>query len=211
MVKSVPFVSNHRDNTHCVTSVLRMVHQYYYGSDFSWSEWDRILHSQKGKGSWTFPGELYLAKKGIVVTNIEPIDYNRLHHMGTGYLNEAVGKETASYYINRSNIASVIRYIPEYLRHVKHETRIASIREIIAYLKLGCLIAAEVQAGILNQTDKFDLHMVLLYDFSNSDFIMHDPGLPPCRARRVKKDLFRKIFSFPGAGSGITVFRQKKG
>ena len=32
-MKQIPFVSNHRDNMHCVNAVFKMVHQYYFGGD----------------------------------------------------------------------------------------------------------------------------------------------------------------------------------
>lgn len=146
------------------------------------------------------------AKKGLHIVNIEPVDYTKLYNEGITYLNRIVGKDTACYYLEKSNIASVIRYIPEYLKIVKHETRRATIEEIVGYLKKGCLVGAEVNSRILNGRSGFDLHFVLLYDCSLKYIILHDPGLPPIKSRKVTLKKFNKCFNFPGANGGIIVF-----
>ena len=127
-----------------------------------------------------------------------------------GYLSRKVGKDTARYYRERSNIETVIRYIPEYLEVVKHETRRASIKEIVAFLKKGNLIGVEINSKILNKKPGFSLHFVLLYDFDGEHIILHDPGLPPIKSRRITLEEFNECFNFPGAAAGITVFSKKR-
>jgi len=148
-------------------------------------------------------------KRGLRVKNIEPISYRRLYREGVSYLKEAVGKQTAEYYLKKSNIASVLQYIPEYLKTVKHETRRSSLKEIIKLLKEGCLIGAEINSRILNQKPGFSLHFVLLYDFDGKNIIIHDPGKPPLRSRKVSLDEFDRCFNFPGANGGITIFQRE--
>lgn len=210
MSKTVPFVSNSSDNMHCVNAVFRMVHQYYFDQDLSWDELDKLTKAIPGKGTWTFVGEMEFAKKGLNVTNIEPIDYEKLHKEGIGYIKKVVGKDVADYYFRKSNLASVLEYIPEYLKYVSHETRRATAEEIIKLLQENALIGAEINSGILNNKKGLSLHFVLLYDFDGKNIILHDPGLPAIKGRKVSIKKFEKCFNFPGANEGITVFKDKR-
>ena len=207
MVKKIPFVTNHPDNMHCVNAVFRMVHRYFFGKDLSWQMIDKLTHAISGKATWTFIGEMEFVKKGLDVINIEPVDYQKLYEKGPEYLKEAAGKQTAKYYLEKSNIASVLSCIPEYLKTVKHETRRASLEEIIGFLKRGALVGAEVNSRILNQKEGFDLHFVLLYDFDGKNFIVHDPGFPPIKSRKVDIKEFNQCFNFEGANGGVVVFK----
>ena len=173
-MSSITFVSNSEDNIHCVNAVFRMVHQYFFGSDLTWEEIDTLTRAIPGKATWTFIGEMEFAKKGLEVINIEPVDYQPLFEKGENYLTEIVGKDTANYYLTKSYIASVIPFIPEYLKTVKHETRRSTVKEIIEYLKQGALICAEVNSRILNHRDGFSLHFILIYDFDGENFLVHE-------------------------------------
>lgn len=207
--KVVPFVANHEDDIHCVNAVFRMVHQYFFGKDLSWEEIDRLTKAIPGKGTWTFVGEMEFAKKGLQITNIETTDYGKLQEQGVEHLKTIVGEESFKYYLERTNIASVLKFIPEYLKWVKHETREAEIKEIVKFLKEGCLVGAEINSRILNKKEGFSLHYVLLYDFDGKNIILHDPGFPPIEARKVSLEEFERCFCFPGASRSITVFRKK--
>lgn len=206
MKKAPAFVPNSKDNMHCVNAVFRMVHRYYFGSDLSWREIDRITHAVRGKAIWTFVGETWLAKKRLSVSAIEQVDYKKLSAEGPAYLTKVVGKKNATYYLEKSNIASVIRYIPEYLKYVHTENRAATVEDIITFLKAGNLVGAEINPNILNHKKGFDLHLVLIYGFDRGHFLLHDPGLPPRPARRVPVAEFEKSFSYRGAGRGIDIF-----
>ena len=207
--KVVPFVPNHEDGIHCVNAVFRMVHQYFFGKDLTWEEIDKLTRAVPGKGTWTFVGEMEFAKKGLQITNIETTDYEKLYKEGVNHLKTITGKENAAYYIEKTNVASVLSFIPEYLKWVKHETREAEIGEIVKFLKEGCLVGAEINSRILNKKEGFSLHFVLLYDFDGKNIVLHDPGLPPIEARKVSLEEFEKCFCFPGASRSITVFRGK--
>ncbi|PIP53166.1 hypothetical protein COX08_02480 [Candidatus Beckwithbacteria bacterium CG23_combo_of_CG06-09_8_20_14_all_34_8] len=206
-MKQIPFVSNHRDNMHCVNAVFRMVHQCYFGKDLTWKEIDSMTMAIPGKATWTFIGEMEFAKKGLHVVNIEPVDYQKLHDEGVDYLKKILGNDTASYYLNKSNIVSVIKFIPQYLKVVYHETRRASLGEIVKFLKQGKLIGVEINSRILNHKAGFSLHFVLLYDLDkDNNIILHDPGLPPIKSRKITIIEFDQCFNFDGANGGVTVF-----
>ena len=204
-----PFVQNSDDDLHCVNAVFRMVAQQFLGKDFSWEEIDALTKAQQGKATWTFIGETAFARMGLQVKNIEPLDYEKLYTQGVAYLKETFGPEVADYYINKSNIASVLEYIPEFLKYVEHETRCASMQEICTYVKAGKLVGTEVNSSILNSEPGFDLHFVLLYDADEEHVLLHDPGLPPLKERRVSFNDFERCFNYDGAGREIVVFSKR--
>lgn len=206
MKKSVPFVPNSPDDMHCVPAVFRMIYKYFLNKDLSWDEIDGILKVVPGKGTWTFPGLTALAKNGLKIIHIEPLDYQKLYQEGPNYLRKVFGKETADYYINKSNISSVIKYIPQYMKLVNQINRVSSVYEILKYLKKGSIITAEVNSRILNGKRGLSLHYILIYDFDDKHIIFHDPGLPPKKARKVTVEEFKKAFDYPGGNKTVTVF-----
>ncbi len=208
-MKIPPFIANTPDDMHCVNAVFRMVYKHYFGKDISWDEIDALTKAEPDKGTWTFLGMTEFAKKGMRIRHIEPLDYAKLYNLGEKYLYEVFGKETADYYINKSNIASVIKYIPEYLKLVNHKNRKATIQDITQALHEGALVGAEINSRILNDKPGFSLHFVLIYGFDERSFTLHDPGLPPIEARRITIADFEKCFNYPGANNTITVFAKE--
>ncbi|KKR87345.1 hypothetical protein A2875_02815 [Candidatus Gottesmanbacteria bacterium RIFCSPHIGHO2_01_FULL_46_14] len=207
MKKHVPFVSNTSDDMHCVPAVFRMVHKYFLKKDISWKEIDKILKVVSGKGTWTFPGLTGFAKKGISIIQIEQVDYENMYRQEPEYLHKVVGEKNAQYYLTKSNIASVIPFVPDFLKHVHHETRRGTVEEIIDFLKEGGLVGVEVNSATLNNNPGFNLHYILLYDFDEKYITFHDPGLPPIEGRRITIEDLRKCYDYPGANGGITVFK----
>lgn len=206
MKATPPFVANSSDDFHCVNAVFRMVLQHFLNVDLSWEQIDAATKSIPEKGTWTIGGDLLLAKRGIKVLNIEPVDYIALHHNGVEYLSRVFGEQTADYYLTRSNIASVIPDIPEFLTFVSHETRLISTKEIISHLEKGALVGTTVNSSILNHTKGFALHYILLYNFDGVYFHLHDPGLPPAPSRKITVEEFEKSFFYPGGNGGVEIF-----
>lgn len=206
MRKAPVFIANSEDGMHCVNAVFRMIAKELLNKDFTWEEIDLLTRAEGIKATWTFVGETEFAKMGLKVKNIEPIDYERLHKEGVNYLQETMSSDVFNYTIEKSNISSVLQYIPEFIKHVEHETRRATVDEIVSYLKEGKLIAAEVNSRILNNLAGHSLHFVLLYDFDGENIILHDPGLPPVEARKVSLADFDRCFNYPGANGEVTVF-----
>lgn len=206
MKHAPPFIPNSDDDIHCVAAVYRMIFRHYLNKDYSWQEIDAIAKAIPGKGTWNVPLDIAVAKAGIQVKNIELTDFEVLHAGGIKYLKAAFGEKNAAYYIEQTNIMNIIDDIPEFLRLIPHESRKATIEEILQYLAEGKLIAAEVNSGVLNNHGKFNLHMVLLHDSDSTHITLHDPGLPPLPARKVTVQEFTDSFAYPGSNQGIDIF-----
>ena len=129
MNKVPPFIPNSKDNLHCVNAVFRMIYKHFLDQNFTWKEIDKLTKAIPGKVNWTFIGETDLAKKGLKVKNIEPLDYQKLYDEGVDYFRKTLGEETSDYYINRSNIASIIKYIPDFIDHVDHDHHIDGVNK----------------------------------------------------------------------------------
>ena len=208
MNKSVPFVPNTSDGMHYVPAVFKMIYKYYFNENLTWKEIDKMSKTVPRKGTWTFLPITALAKKGLKITHIEPLDYKKLHKHGVHYLRAVFGKKTADYYINRSNIGSVLQDIPEFINTVKQINRKATINDILKYLKEGVVISVEINSSILNKKPGFNLHYILVYDYDGQNIVFHDPGLPPIEGRKVTIKEFDKCFNYPGGNSTITVFKK---
>lgn len=202
----ISFVRNHQDDMHCVGAVFRMVHQYFLGSDLSYPEFDVVAKAVPGRGTWTIAAELEFARRGISISHIEPIDYQTLYKEGPSYLARIFGKNTSDFYLQNTNIVSVLEDIPEFLREVNVHQREGNVQDILDCLNRGGIVGAEVQSGILNRSSRFSLHYVLIYGSEGSDLLLHDPGLPPYPSRRVSLIEFESCFTYPGGNPAVTLF-----
>ena len=206
MNKIPPFVSNSEDGMHCVNAVFRMIAQDLLGRDYSWEEIDALSHAEPPKGTWSFPLETTFTKMGVHVKNIEPVDYAKLYEGGLEYFKTIVGKDDFEWTATKSNLISVLHLIPEFIETVEHETRRATMAEIVQWLQEGKLIAAQINSSILNSKPGTSLHFVLLYDFDGENLHLHDPGLPPIESRKVPLQEFEKAFAYEGANGETTLF-----
>ncbi len=205
-----PFVSNSDDDMHCVTAVYRMLYSYFFGEEYTWEQIEDIARATAGKGTWTFVADSALARRGIVVTNIEPVDYEELHAQGPKYLRSLYGDKMADYYLERSNIAEVIQYIPDFLRLVHHETRKSNTKEVLGFVRAGKLVGVEVNSSILNKKKGFNLHFILLYDCTKTHVLFHDPGLPPKPSRKISIKRFKECFEHAGGSCSAHVYEKSK-
>lgn len=203
-----PFIANSDDDMHCVTAVYRMLYLHFFHEEYSWEQIEDLARATPGKGTWTFVADTALARRGIHVTNIEPVDYNALHMQGPTYLRSLYGDKMADYYLKRSNIADVIQYIPEFLKTVRHETRKSNTREVCKFVRQGKLVGVEVNSSILNKQKGFNLHFVLVYDCDKTHVTFHDPGLPAHPARKITIAAFKKCFEHAGGSCSAHTYEK---
>ena len=205
-----PYVPNSDDDMHCVTAVYRMLYLYFFNEEYSWEQIEDLARATPGKGTWTFVADTELARRGIVVTNIEPVDYEALYKQGPKYLRGLYGDKMADYYLERSNVADVIKYIPDFLEAVHHETRKSTTAEVLRFVRKGSLVGVEVNSSILNRKKGFNLHFILVYDCTKTHVIFHDPGLPAMPHRKITLSRFKKCFEHAGGSCSAHVYEKPK-
>lgn len=205
----VPFISNSDDDMHCVTAVYRMLYKHFFDEEYTWEQIEDLARATPGKGTWTFVADTALARRGVSVTNIEPVDYQALYKQGPKYLRTLYGDKMADYYLERSNIADVIQFIPEFLQVVHHETRKSTTSEVLKYVRLGKLVGVEVNSSILNKQKGFNLHFILVYDCTKSHVIFHDPGLPAKPSRKITIKQFTKCFEHAGGSCSAHIYEKE--
>jgi hypothetical protein len=205
----IRFYPNHPDNMHCSQAVFRSLFNYYFHEDLSWEEIDRMSKTIPGKGSWTMAIEIEMAKRGIEVINIEPFDYQKFYEAGEKYLKVNFDKNTVCWYLEKSNLLSVKKDIPLFLKLIRHETRRATIGEIDDLLRQGYLIGAEINSRILNKKAGFSLHYVLVRGADHDTYIINDPGYPPIENRVITKQEFIEALGTDGSNGEVTAFNKQ--
>jgi len=153
---------------------------------------------QPGKGTWWFPMIAELKRLDIDITYIEAFDYQEYFLEGSGYLEAFYGKETAAWFIAKSNINDVRSAIPEFLAGTDLINRPATMKDIIDLLDDGWLVGAEINTKILLKQAGFNGHMVLIYAHKDNAFIVHDPGLPAKPHRLIDKQKFSQSWMYSG-------------
>ena len=212
MKYQVPFYANTRDDTHCVQAVFRMTLKHFLPKkNFSWKKLDLISKKEKDLGTWLVPALIWFAKNRFDLMNVERFDYRKFYNDGASYVRKSFSEQAAKWYLEKSNLRDIRRYIPEFLRRIKTQSRYARIGELQQLLDKGYLVASDVNSAVLNNRKGYDSHLVLVIGYGKDYFILHDPGLPPRENRRVTSKLFQKAWSKKyGSGPNLTALRLKK-
>lgn len=170
----MPFYLNSIDNMHCAPAVFKALIEYYCGEKLTWEAMDKLGHSIKGKGSWTTPYHLKLARCGVEVRVIESFDYRSFARDGKKYL-ESLG-EKGKFYINHSNWKEAMPYVNDFLDAVHFENRKANIEEMDRFLEQGYLVGVELNSLVINDRAGFMLHYVLIKQKQGNKYLVNDPG-----------------------------------
>lgn len=178
--------------------------------DFSWGELDRI--SKKVKGLWTWPlaALLWLAENGFEVKNIEVFDYSAFIKKGGEYLIETFGEEVGRAQIEHSDIEQERKISKDFMKRVDSERRLPTLRDIKELLREGFLVVCNINAYALNQKRGYAGHFVVITGLDGKYITLHDPGLPPLKARKVTPARFEKAWAYPDRkAKNIMAFRRK--
>ena len=199
-MKTVPFYSNTKDDTHCVQAVFRMALKHFLPTrEYSWKELDRMTQKETGKGTWWFPAVPALKNEGLAIAYIESFDYAHYYRQGESYLNKFYGPEIAEWFLQNSNLLHVKNLIPSFLDSCSSEVRAASLNDIDKLLKVGWLVGVEINTRVLQNRSGFNGHMVLVIGRQESSYLIHDPGLPAYKAREISVHDFVRSWAYTGA------------
>ncbi len=203
ILNKVPFYANTEDNTHCVQACFKSVLRFFIPNrDFSFDELDQLSKKSEGKGTWWFPMYLELKKMGFDIKEISNFDYEKYYKEGEKYLKEIYTKEQGRWYLEKSNLLDVKKYIPEFLVLVKSVVRKANNNDFERLLSSRYLIISDVNYYAIRGKVGYGSHSVVVFGFDDEYFYLHDPGLPPRENLKVSKKLFQR-----GGGDNLLGFK----
>lgn len=188
-----------------------MVMKYFWSDkDYSWQQWEKISAKKKGLWTWPLAASIWLAKNGVEVRDIEKFDYQKFIKRGGGYLIELLGVKVGKAQIQHSDISQERRLAKAFIKSIKIEQRLPTIGDIRSLLKEGFIVVCNINARILNRKKGYAGHFVVITGFTQKCVILHDPGLPPFKDRKVSFQRFEKAWAYPDKKSkNIMAFCKK--
>ncbi len=207
----VPFYSNTPDNTHCFQAALRMVLKYFLPQEeFSWEELENISGKKEGLWTWPTAAMMWMKNRGFDVQDIEMFDYDEFIKDGEKYLRKLYGEEAGNEQIAHSDLSQEIEYAKQFLQLDAVTKEIPTVETLRELLKKKYLLTCLINSQTLDHKKGYVGHFVIVKGFSESDFILHDPGLPPMENRKVSAKEFEKAWAFPNEqAKNVMAFRLK--
>ncbi len=211
MHRKVPFYSNTKDDTHCFQASLKMVMGHFWPQKkYSWKELDRISAKKKGLWTWPLAALVWLAKNGMEIRNIEVFDYQAFIKEGGKYLIEFLGHEVGEAQIAHSDIDQERRLSRTFIKAIRIEKRLPALRDIKLLTNEGFLVGCNVNARTLNRKKGYAGHFMVIVGSTKNHLILHDPGLPPRKYRKVSFGQFEKAWAYPDKkAKNIMAFRAR--
>lgn len=212
MYKQVPFYANTIDNTHCFQAALKMVMKYFWPKmEFSWKQLERISAKKRGLWTWPLAGLVWLTLNKVEVKNIERFNYHKFARDGEKYLIKLFGPEVGKAQIEHSNIKQEQRLSKIFVKAVETEKRLPTLHDIRILLADDFLVVCNVNARVLDKRSGYTGHFVVVIGYTDKHLILHDPGLPPHKSRKVPYNLFAEAWAYPNKeAKNIMAFRVKK-
>lgn len=183
---------------------------FWPDKNYSWKQLEKISAKKKGLWTWPFAALVWLSKNGIEVRNIERFDYQKFIRKGENYLIELLGTKVGATQIKHSDISQERRLSKIFIKSIKTEQRLPTIRDIKSLLQNGFLPICNINARSLNKKEGYAGHFVVVIGFTQNRLLLHDPGLPPFKDRKVSFREFEKAWAYPNKTSkNIMAFRKK--
>ncbi len=198
MSKKVPFYSNTPDDTHCFQAALRMVLKYFLPTEeYAFEKLDQMTDKKEGLWTWPIRGILNLHKMGFQMIDDDFVDLQALVYNPKDYLIKRYGKEVGEAQIKNSDLESIRIALKEYEVLNIHRERIPTVEEIKLHLNSGYLVICNVNSHVLSDKEGYAGHFVVIHDYDEQGFWLHDPGLPPFKNRQVSYEKFKKSWEYP--------------
>lgn len=209
-MRNVPFYANHEDGLHCVMAAYKSLFDYFMNRKMTWPELEAFTGFKPGKVAWTPRSLVQFAAMGLDVRIIEPFDYRLYLQKGEGYLHEILSVEKADWLVKHSSLDDLSDALPAFFEKVPHEQRQVTLQDIDAMLAEGRLVTVTVDSAVLNDTADYNAHMILILDFVDGEYVVHDPGPPPYPARRLTPEVLWAAMGGDDNTASITGFMHKR-
>lgn len=107
------------------------------------------------------------------------------------------GADFSIFGAENSDLEQEINFAKTFIQKIGIEKRIPEIDDIKKLLEDGYLVICNVNSYMLNNKERYTGHFVVVKGFSDTDLILHDPGLPPQENRVVDFATFEKAWAYP--------------
>lgn len=191
-------------------AVFRSALEYFTKKPYTWEELERLTGYKPDRAAWTVKIWTELADD-FDIRMIEGFDYQRYFDEGESYLHTFLRPEEVEWQLAKSNLADIRPLIPAFLEKVDYQMKRPSLKDIDDMLAEDYLVSVQLNSKALNDEEGYSAHMVLVHDSDGDEYIIHDPGLPPVKNRRVKKDLLFRAMGGDNNTSEVTGLKLKYG
>lgn len=212
IIKNVPFYPNSSDNTHCFQAGLKMILKFFMpDKDFSFEELDKISMKKEGLWTWPMAALIWMQENGFDVVDIEIFDYRRFIDEGEMYLSEEFGEEVCAAQVKNSDIDQEREISMKFLEEIVIKKEIPKTEDIMELMRNGYIVAVNVNSKALSGKSGYDGHFIVIVGFDNDNFVIHDPGLPGVRNKKVPFEVFERAWAYPDErAKNITAFRMSE-
>jgi hypothetical protein len=185
----------------CVEACFKMILKYFLPDrDFTWQKLYKLTHHVKGKGTWWFAAYPALRRLGFEIREFGEIAmYRSVYRHGVNSMYKFYRKEIADFYIQKSNVKEVAKFIPQLLKSKIFYPRLPVLRCIEAYLPRGWLLMADVDFSKLFAKWYSVSHAVVVTGYDRKHVYINDPARRRGKNIRISKKNF--IRTRPGLGA----------
>lgn len=202
MIYDVPFVSNTKDDLHCLQAAYWMILKFFKPEfEMDWDEWSKITGFEKNKGTWASAGLVWFNNNGFEVKHYELFDFEEFFKTGGDYLIKSTGAEIGNWQIKHSNIPLEQKRAIELVKSGLVEKREPSMEDVKNFLDNGYLLRVLVNSKRLNGKEGYFGHAVTVIGYNEDSIIFHDPGLPAIPKRKTSFSDFEAAWADPSKES----------
>lgn len=191
----VPFISNTPEDKQCLQASYAMIRQYFEPDlDIGWDDWAELTGYLPGKGAWSMAGLMWFKDNGYEVVHIATYDYADFALRGPAYLREALDPEVAEWGIIFTDFDLEQPRASRFVNSGIWIKRQPTVEDIHQYLQKGYLIKCAVNLNALLGKPGYLNHAVVVKGITDSEVILHDPGLPARPNVRVSMPVFKRAW-----------------
>jgi 23S rRNA pseudouridine1911/1915/1917 synthase len=204
MKREVPFYGNHEDDMHCMLAVYGSIIEYFLHRKLNWQELEGLTGYRPDIAAWTVGVLPRMDAMGFDITMIEPFDYSAYSKDGEAYLSKIYKPDVLGWYKEKSNIIAMREQIPDFLAHIHHENRVATLEDVNNLLAEDRLVFVSLNGHALDSKPGFSAHAILIIEKNDDEYIAHDPGSPPEPYRNIPASTLQKAM---GTNAEVTGFK----
>lgn len=189
------FYSNLQDDNHCMQASLMIVLNTLAGKT-TWNEVNKLTEYKDNLYSWSVVGAKVLNDKIPGTRLIGTLDYKKFANDGERYLKDVWGQEW--YDLQKKHASPNFSKEQESAKKLVKKgltkrKKFVAKKDIKDYLKNNLIIAL-IDPHVIKNTPGSSGHFVVVYTSKSTNFLLHDPGLPPQEQWTVDQDVFMKAY-----------------